>query len=213
MDMNAYAEWCYHQQIAAYNTWCFQAYQHQQQLAEQNAIQTVSRYIAMSLAEKAEGERIKAQFSKDIEAHRLRLEEATEFNAEFEAILKEADDARLAYAKEIYSNEKAQEKAQCRVYREEDKFERLLDWQRERTQKRRMSRKQRATDKVKSRADAAEEQRQIKNYPQEVFEKTQLDISLGKGRIHGERGRHSIPRTKREMGTSFGWKKNTSRNW
>ncbi len=76
-----------------------------------------------------------------------------------------------------------------------------------------MSRKERAADKVKARAAAAEERRMAKNYINEVFEKAQLDISLGKGQVFGERGRYSIPRTKRPMGSSFGWNKRSRHDW
>lgn len=228
--INAYAAWCYEQQqLAAYNTWCYQQHQeHQRQAAIAEADRTkrvevqniISRRLEELRAAEAEGARIKEQYRLELEAERAYIdkcrreqEEAAELDEDFEAVLKEAEQARLAYAKELYNNEKIQELAQCRVYREEDKFERLLDWQQKRAEKRRMSRKERAADKVKTRAAAAEERRRIKNYAQEVFEKAQLDISLGKGTIHGERGRYSIPRTKRTMGSSFGWSKSSHRDW
>lgn len=229
MDMNAYAAWCYEQQLVAYNIWCYQQqqeYQRQVAIAEadrakQVEIQnTISRRMEELRAAEAEGARIKEQYRLECEAERAHIdkcrheqEEAAEFDKEFEEVLKEADEARLAYAKEIYKNEKAQEVAQCRIYREEDKLDRFLDWKQERAKKRSMSRKDRAAYKVKVRAAAAEERQRIKNYAQEVFEKAQLDISLGKGQIHGERSRYSIPRTKRTMGTSFGWNKSSHRDW
>jgi hypothetical protein len=225
--INAYAAWCYEQQqLAAYNAWCYQQHQHQAAIFEaerakrveiQNAI---CRRILELRAAEAEGARIKEQYRLEceeerayIEACRRQQEEAAELDEDFEAVMKEAEQARLAYAKELYNNEKIQELAQCRVYREEDKFERLLDWQQKRAEKRRMSRKERAADKVKARAAAAEERHMAKNYIDEVFEKAQLDISLGKGQVFGERGRYSIPRTKRPMGSSFGWNKPPRHAW
>jgi hypothetical protein len=225
--INAYAAWCYEQQqLAAYNAWCYEQNQRQAAIFEddrakrveiQNAI---SRRILELRAAEAEGERIKEQYRLECDEERAYIakcrreqEEAAEFDEEFEAVLKEVDEARLVYSKEVYANEKAQELAQCRVYREEDKFERLLDWQQKRAEKRRMSRKERAADKVKTRAAVAEERRMAKNYIDEVFEKAQLDISLGKGQVFGERGRYSIPRTKRPMGSSFGWNKPPRHTW
>jgi hypothetical protein len=225
--INAYAAWCYEQQqLAAYNAWCYQEHQRQAAIVEADHAKRVEvqniigRRILELRAAEAEGARIKEQYRLECEAERAHIEacrrqqeEAAELDEDFEAVLKEAEQARLAYAKELYNNEKIQELAQCRVYREEDKFERLLDWQQKRAEKRRMSRKERAADKVKARAAAAEERRMVKNYAQEVFEKAQLDISLGKGQVFGERGRYSIPRTKRPMGSSFGWNKPPRHAW
>jgi hypothetical protein len=225
--INAYAAWCYEQQqLAAYNAWCYEQHQHLAAIIEadraklvevQNAI---SRRMNELRAAEAEGARIKEQYRLELEAERAHIdkcrreqEEAAELDEDFEAVLKEAEQARLAYAKELYNNEKIQELAQCRIYREEDKFERLLDWQQKRAEKRRMSRKERAADKVKARAAASEQRHFIKNYAQEVFDKAQLDISLGKGQVFGERGRYSIPRTKRPMGSSFGWNKSPRQTW
>jgi hypothetical protein len=225
--INAYAAWCYEQQqLAAYNAWCYQEHQRQAAIVEADCAKLVEvqniigRRILELRAAEAEGARIKEQYRLEceeerahIEACRRRQEEAAELDEDFEAVMKEAEQARLAYAKELYNNEKIQELAQCRVYREEDKFERLLDWQQKRAEKRRMSRKERAADKVKARAAAAEERHMAKNYAQEVFDKAQLDISLGKGQVFGERGRYSIPRTKRPMGSSFGWNKPPRHAW
>ena len=213
--INAYAAWCYEQQqLAAYNNWCYQEHQRLKQNEVQNII---GRRVAELRAAEAEGARIKEQYECEAERAHIekcrRQQEDAELNEDFEAVMKEAEQARLAYVKEVYANEKIQELAQCRVYREEDKFERLLDWQQDRAEKRRMSRKERAAHKVKARAAAAEERHRIKNYAQEVFEKAQLDITLGKGQVFGERGRYSIPRTKRQMGTSFGWNKPSRHDW
>ena len=209
MNSNAYAAWCYNQQVFAYNTLCYQQQQeHTKQIELQAAI---GRRLAELRAAEAEGIRIKEQYRLE-KCHREQTE-AAEFGEEFDSLLKEADAARLAYAKEVFNNEKIQELAQCRVYREEDKFERLLEYQQKRTEYRRMSRKQRAAKKIKDRAAANEERQRLKNYTQEVFDKAQLAISLGNGQIHGERGRYNIPRTKRTMGTSFGWNNSPRHNW
>ncbi len=226
--INAYVAWCYEwqqQQLNAYNAWYYEQLMQERQrllaIVEADRLESLEqiqcqeiisrRYFELHAAE-AEAIRIKEQYHIEVCHRQQQEEEHAEFKAEFDAILKEADEARLAYSKEVYMNEKAQELAQCRVYREEDKFERLLNWQQKRSEKRRMWRKQSRKQRAANKVTAAEEQSQIKNYPQEVYEKAQSDISLGKGQIHGERGRYSIPRTKRPMGSSFGWAKNTSRN-
>jgi hypothetical protein len=220
--INAYAAWCYEkQQEYAYNMWRYEQLSQEREYLQRVEIQNaIGRRMAELRAAEAEGARIKEQYRLELEAERAHIdkcrreqEEAAELAEDFEAVLKEAEQARLAYAKEVYNNEKIQELAQCRIYREEDKFERLLDGQQKRAERRRMSRKERAADKVKARAAAAEERHMAKNYIDEVFEKAQLDISLGKGQVFGERGRYSIPRTKRPMGSSFGWNKPPRHAW
>jgi len=192
-----------------YHAWCRAMQYHAMQcqfMAYQHAI---NHHYAELRAAEAEGVRIKEQ-------HRIREEQA-ELNNDIDDVFKEGETARLAYAKEILQNEKIQELAQCRVYREDDKFERIVCEQQKRAEfrrdLRRMSRKARAEKKAADRAAAAEERRQLKNYTQEVFDKAQLSISLGQNQVFGERARYSIPRTKRPMGTSFGWNKPSQGKW
>lgn len=83
----------------------------------------------------------------------------------------------LAYTKQVFQADKELEKAQCRIYRIEDKLAYNKKSDRERI------------------AEAIEGRKMAKNYTQEIFDKAQLAISLGHGQIHPERSRYSIPRT------------------
>jgi hypothetical protein len=85
----------------------------------------------------------------------------------------------LAYTKQVFQAEKELEKAQCHIYRIEDKLAYNKKSHRERLD------------------EVIEGRKMAKTYAQEVFDKAQLAISLGQGQIHPERGRYSIPRTTR----------------
>jgi hypothetical protein len=91
----------------------------------------------------------------------------------------------LAYTKQVFQADKELEKAQCRIYRIEDKLAYNKKSDRERI------------------AEAIEGRKMAKTYAQEVFDKAQLSISLGQGQIYPERGRYSIPRTTRADNYKF----------
>ena len=125
-------------------------------------------------------EKIK-EYRDECEIERLYIEgcrQAQESESEaFYSFYNDGD--HLAYTKEVFQADKELEKAQCRIYRIEDKLAYNKKSHRERL------------------AEAIEGRKMAKNYAQEVFDKAQLAISLGQGQIHPERGRYSIPRTTR----------------
>jgi hypothetical protein len=123
-------------------------------------------------------EKIK-QYRDECEIERLYIEGCRQ-EQESEAFYSFYNDGdHLAYTKEVFWADKELEKAQCRIYRIEDK----LAYNKK-------SYRERLTEEIEGRKLA-------KNYAQEVFDKAQLAISLGQGQIHPERGRYSIPRTTR----------------
>lgn len=129
---------------------------------------------------------VEEQYRKEREIERAQIaacryaqELETTDEEELAEAIKQANEANLAYTKQIFHNEKAQEVAQCHIYRIE-----------ERLAHNKKSHRQRRLEELEARDMA-------NNYAQEVFDKAQLAISVGQGQIHPERGRYSIPRTTR----------------
>jgi hypothetical protein len=120
-------------------------------------------------------EKIK-QYRDECEIERLHIEACRKAQ---ESDTFYSDNDHLSYSKQVFQAEKELEKAQCRIYRIEDKLAYNKKSHRERL------------------AEAIEARKLAKNYTQEVFDKAQLAISIGQGQIYPERGRYSIPRTTR----------------
>jgi hypothetical protein len=88
----------------------------------------------------------------------------------------------LDLQKQLFRNEKDQETARCRLYMAQDRLTRF-DAQQQKQQQKSPSRRRRST----------------KNYIDELFEKAQLNITIGNVKsVPQERGRYSIPHTIRE---------------
>jgi hypothetical protein len=129
---------------------------------------------------------VEEQYRKECEIERAQIaacryaqELETTDEEELAEAIKQADEAHLAYTKQVFHNEKAQEVAQCQIYRIEDRLAHNKKSHRQR------------------RIEAIEARKIAKNYAQEVFDKAQLAISIGQGKLYPERGRYSIPRTAR----------------
>jgi hypothetical protein len=99
-----------------------------------------------------------------------------------------AQPTTLEIEKQLFRNEKDQETARCRLYRAQDKLEVLIKQEHMSPRQRRRA----------ASAAATEENRLTKNYIREIFEKAQLDISIGNVRHYPSRGRYNIPHTIRE---------------
>jgi hypothetical protein len=95
----------------------------------------------------------------------------------------------LEIQKQLFRNDKDQETARCRLYMAQDRLARF-DAQQHTPQKSPVRRRRSAT---------ASERRQAKNYIDELFEKAQLNITIGNVQpVPQARGRYSIPHTIRE---------------
>ncbi len=90
----------------------------------------------------------------------------------------------LEIQKQLFRNEKDQETARCRLYMAQDRLTRF-DAQQQKQQKPQKS--------------PAQRRRSTKNYIDELFEKAQVNITIGNVKsVPQERGRYSIPHTIRE---------------